>query len=151
MRVERLCLAAAAAWLAAQVPVPAAAADGVATRLFFGSAIPESKQPCNVLFERVTDELWASFVANVVAEKFPGGFTVVDASGHWKDMESGAAVREDSHMLVLVAVRPDERNIATVIETYLDLFCQDAVLRIDTRVDFDFVTKDEVWPAAAAE
>ena len=120
---------------------PAFAVKGVETQLFFGSAIPEEKQPCNGILTSVTDELWESFVAFYVADAFPQGFTVVEATGHWKDQATDKPVSDDSRVLILVAAQPDEPKIQGLIKFYLRLFCQDAVLRIDNGIDFDFVSE----------
>ncbi len=120
---------------------PAFAGKGVETQLFFGSAIPEKKQPCNGVITSVTDELWESFVAFYVADAFPQGFTVVEATGLWQDQATGKPVSENSRVLILVAEKPDEQKIQGLIKFYLKLFCQDAVLRIDNGISFDFVSE----------
>jgi hypothetical protein len=120
---------------------PALAVKGVETQLFFGSAIPEEKQPCNGILTRVTDELWESFVAFYVADAFPQGFTVVEATGLWQDQATSKPVSENSRVLILVAAQPDEQKIQGLIKFYLKLFCQDAVLRIDNEINFDFVSE----------
>jgi hypothetical protein len=120
---------------------PAFAVKGVETRLFFGLAIPETKQPCNNILTSVTDQLWETFVARYIVGRFPDGFTVAQATGHWKDQTTGNPVSENSRVLILVAEKPEEQKIETLIQIYLALFCQDTVLRIDNAVIFDFVAE----------
>ncbi len=148
-RTKFLLSAAMGLWLAGLLiaTTPALAADaGFEYQAFFGAAIPASKQPCNGILTSVTDDLWESFVANSVAAEFPDGFTVANASGHWKDDSAKNPVSEDSRVLILVAKQAadDETGakISKLIGVYLKLFCQHSVLLVETPVVFHFVSGD---------
>ena len=138
-------------WLAGLLiaTAPALAADkGFEFQVFFGTAIPQNKQPCNGILTSVTDDLWESFVANNIAKEFPHGFTVANASGHWQDAQTGAPVSEDSRVLILVAKDADEAatldKLAGLITFYLNQFCQDSVLYISTPMFFAFAGGEDV-------
>ncbi len=150
-RTSLLLSAAMGLWFAGPLiaTAPALAADdGFEYRAFFGAAIPESKQPCNGILTSVTDDLWESFVANYVAEEFPHGFTVANASGHWQDAETGAPVSEASRVLILVAKDADDAatldKLAMLITFYGNQFCQDSVLYIRTPMVFEFLSGEDV-------
>jgi hypothetical protein len=113
---------------------PAAAGKGVETRLFFGASIPLEKQPCGGKYTSVNDEAWATFVATFIEKEYDG-FTVEQAIGYWK------GAQERSRVVTLVGDVPDDAKIGRIIAAYVDLFCQDAVLRVDKAMDFDFVAK----------
>lgn len=53
----------------------------------------------------VPDEDWRTFLAETVTPRFPGGLTVLDANGQWRNA-SGAIVREPSKVLLIYS-RPD--------------------------------------------
>ena len=108
---------------------PALAGKGVETRLFFGASIAVEKQPCQDKFLSVTDEAWNWFVAKHIGKAYDG-FTVVEAIGHWK------GTQEKSRVLILVAKEPDEEKITRIMLSYMKTFCQDAVLRVDTDMNF---------------
>jgi len=90
-------------------------------QLFFGRDIPGGGA--------VSDDDWSKFVSDVVAVEFPGGFTVTDGDGAWRDAKTGAAVHEKSK-IVLVDGRatPDfAKKLRHVAETYRTRFRQDSV------------------------
>lgn len=113
---------------------PALAGKGVETRLFFGASIALDKQPCNDQFFSVNDEAWNWFVARYIGKEYEG-FTVETAIGYWK------GAQEQSRVVILVADKPDDSKIGRIIEAYVKLFCQDAVLRVDKVMEFKFVSK----------
>jgi hypothetical protein len=80
---------------------------------------------------RVTPEEWSQFLGEVVTPRFPGGFSVWQASGQWRSA-SGAIVHEPSYVLSLV--HPPGVAIDTAIDelvaTYKERFQQEAVLRV---------------------
>jgi hypothetical protein len=78
---------------------------------------------------RVDDAEWQRFVDDVVVPRFPDGFTVVEASGHWRS-GSGAIERERS-MLLIVLHGGDPASsaaMAAVAAEYRQRFRQEAVL-----------------------
>jgi hypothetical protein len=110
-------------------PAPAAGADhtAVSDRLYFGRAIPAGGE--------VTEADWDAFVAEVIAPRFPDGFTIHRASGHWRG-DDGAAVSEGSFILEVVH-RGDaaaDRAIDEIGRAYRERFDQDAVMRVRTPV-----------------
>ena len=131
-------------WLAGLLiaTAPALATDnGFEYQAFFGAAIPENRQPCKGILTSVTDDLWGSFVTNYVEAEFDG-FTLANASGYWKDDQTGEPVSEDSHVLILVATEvgheDTDAKLVVLIDAYVDLFCQDSVLVIVTPMAFHF-------------
>src|SRR5204862_2987818 len=51
---------------------------------------------------RVTETDWSDFVAREVSPRFPDGFTVVDATGQWRDARRGTIVHEASKLIEIV-------------------------------------------------
>ncbi|MBV9990916.1 MAG: DUF3574 domain-containing protein [Alphaproteobacteria bacterium] len=108
--------------------VPAGAACLLATQkpmteaeLLFGRDIPGGGT--------VSDADWTSFVDTALAVTFPDGFTIDDAQGGWRDVKTGAAVREASK---IVLVDGDGSamfgaRLERVAEAYRKRFHQDAV------------------------
>jgi hypothetical protein len=78
----------------------------------------------------VTDPEWAAFLDSVVTPRFPAGFTVVEAEGHWRGA-TGVVERERTEVVTLLHAG-DERSrlaVAEVAAEYLRRFRQEAVLR----------------------
>jgi hypothetical protein len=119
--------ATAALGLAACAGVPAGRCSGglhaaISDNLYLGTATPSGA---------VTPDAWAAFQRDVVAARFPRGFTVVPASGHWRSA-AGEPVHEASY--VLTVIHPDDRvddaAMAAVAAAYKARFRQDSVLRV---------------------
>jgi hypothetical protein len=100
-------------------------------RLFFGRDIPGGGV--------VTEAQWSAFVAEVIAPRFPDGFTVWRGSGHWKG-DDGVAVSEQT--CVLEVVHRNDPAVDTKLEeiarTYRQRFNQDAVMRIRAPAEMTF-------------
>ncbi len=64
-------------------------------QLFFGQSIAH-RAP-------VSPRDWTSFLRDVVTPRFPGGFTVYDASGQWLNADSHRIARERTKVLVIAA------------------------------------------------
>ena len=108
------------------IPVrrPAAFADTVADRLFFGRDIPGGGG-------MVSDSAWGVFLAEVVTPRFPAGLTVLHAEGQWRE-EDGRIVREASFVLEVVhpAGPAVDAHLREIAEEYKRRFRQEAVMRV---------------------
>jgi Protein of unknown function (DUF3574) len=105
---------------AAQCPLPGQDRYTV-IELFFGRDIP-GRGP-------LTDAEWNDFVARVVTDQFPDGFTVLDGYGQWADQATGRTIREQSKILI-AAADPDsdlKTRIGSVIAAYRTQFHQRSV------------------------
>jgi hypothetical protein len=96
------------------------------TELYFGMDIPGGGT--------VGEEAWSKFLNEEVTPKFPGGFTVVESYGQYKD-KSGAVVKEKSRMLILLypksTRKENDPKIESIRETYKKAFKQESVMRLD--------------------
>lgn len=97
----------------------------VAERLYFGT-----ERPGGV----VSDADWDAFVDDMIAARFPAGFTTWNAAGGWRGAD-GRALREASH--VVEVMRPADATeadaaIDATIAAYKARFDQEAVLRVRT-------------------
>jgi hypothetical protein len=93
----------------------------VVAELFFGRDIA-GRAP-------VSDAEWARFVVDVIARRFPDGFTVQDGDGEWLDPKSHHVVRERTKVLT-VAVEPSTPpgpRLQTIMDTYKRQFHQSSV------------------------
>jgi hypothetical protein len=90
--------------------------------LYFGRSIPGGGE--------VDDAAWRAFEADVLAPAFPDGYTVLDASGHWRDA-AGAAVAEASRVVLIVHADDGatEQRVRDVVARYRARFRQESVLR----------------------
>lgn len=103
------------------------------SRLAFGRNRPDGGA--------VTDDDWQAFEADTVAGMFPDGFTVLPASGEWRDVASGQTIREPS-MIVEVAHDGSPEAVAairTVATVYKTLFRQDAVMVTTLPANVEFL------------
>lgn len=78
----------------------------------------------------VTEAQWQTFVDDAIVPRFPDGFTVVDAEGHWRGGD-GAIVREPSRMLIVLHAgdAASRRAIEDIAALYRRTFDQESVLR----------------------
>jgi hypothetical protein len=93
--------------------------------LYFGRAIPGGGE--------VGDADWQRFLDAEVTPRFPGGFTVQDASGQWQG--AGGIVREPSkHLTIVLNGAADEtKKLAAIRAAYKNRFRQEAVLLVEYR------------------
>jgi hypothetical protein len=90
-------------------------------QLLFGRAIGTQGE--------VSDSEWQDFLAATVTPAFPGGLTVTDTLGQWRDAATGALVRERSKVVTILiddpaAARP---KLDAIADAYKKRFSQDAV------------------------
>jgi hypothetical protein len=81
----------------------------------------------------VTDAEWRVFVAEHVTPRFPGGFTVLDAVGQYRDRQG--QVQAEATKILLIVHGPDARPRAAIQELrdiYRRLFQQESVLLIES-------------------
>ena len=84
-----------------------------------------------LLFGRsnVSDLNWDRFLSAEVTPRFPGGLTVYDARGQWRNPQTRAISRERTKV-VMIAMPPDagnEARLQEVIEAYKSRFKQQSV------------------------
>jgi hypothetical protein len=112
---------AAAPWLAAALLAGCAGAgcpNETVSRIYLGRDSPRGD---------VDEAQWQAFVADTVAPRFPNGFTVFDARGHWRG-DSGAVVREGTRVVELVRAEADAAAVDAIADAYRSRFAQEAVL-----------------------
>ena len=100
-------------------------AERIYDRLYFGR---------DVRGRILSEEEWQSFVAREIAPRFPAGFTVLDASGQWRDAQQ-KIVREPTKVVELVHEGDPGRRAAiqAMIDAYKNAYQQEAVLLVETR------------------
>jgi hypothetical protein len=78
----------------------------------------------------VDDAQWRGFVDDVIVPRFPDGFTVANAEGHWRS-DDGAIERESSQMVIVLHADDVASNAAVteIADEYKRRFVQEAVLR----------------------
>lgn len=81
--------------------------------------------------EVVSDEAWATFLADTVTPRFPDGLTVVDGAGQWRGSD-GVVQRERSKVLIILTAPGEEglRLTDEISAEYETRFNQESVLRI---------------------
>jgi hypothetical protein len=98
------------------------------TELYFGRSIPGGGM--------ISDDDWQKFIAGVVTPRFPDGFTVLKASGPYREL-SGKIITEQSELIVFLypASRrtSSRRKIEEIRRAYKTQFKQESVLRLDFR------------------
>lgn len=77
----------------------------------------------------VTDEAWTRFVDQEVTPRFPNGLTVLNATGQWRDTETGRTVQEPSKVLSIIAAQDPATlaRLSEIAEAYKTRFQQQAV------------------------
>lgn len=102
------------------------------TELFFGLSTPAAAPP-DAEPGRVTDREFQEFIESEVTPRFPAGYTVVSADGHWG--ENGKTLKEPSKILILYRPAGSETSakIDAIRAAYKARFHQESVLRVDQR------------------
>ena len=102
-------------------PCELGAAPAVRHLLYFGRNIPGGGV--------VGDSALRLFLADEVSLRFPAGFTIWDATGHWKGA-GGLAETERTVVLMLLLTGAGESDslVRTTAQAYKERFRQEAVL-----------------------
>lgn len=90
--------------------------------LYFGRSIPGGGE--------VDADAWRQFETDVLLRAFPRGYTVLDATGHWRGAD-GAMIGEASRVVVIVHADDSttEATVRDVVARYRATFRQESVLR----------------------
>lgn len=104
------------------------APGAVSDRLFCGLTIPGGGE--------VSEADLQQFVAEVVTPRFPDGFTLYRADGHWG--EGGRTIREPAIVIEILRTPEGERAVGEIAAEYVRRFRQTAVLRVTTPVTMSF-------------
>jgi hypothetical protein len=77
----------------------------------------------------VGDAEWARFAAEIVTPNFPDGFTAYDASGQWRNPQTGEIARDPTKVLIVAVPRsPDlAGRLQAVIDAYKTRYRQQSV------------------------
>jgi hypothetical protein len=106
----------------------------VQTQLFFGTERPDGGPA-------VTERQFTGFVDREVTPGFPGGLTVQEGRGQWRDAH-GVIEKERSYELILLypvaEAAVSDRRIEEIRRAYEKQFAQEAVARVDSRTRVDF-------------
>jgi hypothetical protein len=88
----------------------------------------------------VTEARWARFLAHEITPRFPGGLTVIDGQGQWRDTVRGALVRERSKIVLVIAPDDDvgRDHISAIVAAYKRRFRQQSVAVLTRRVCASF-------------
>jgi hypothetical protein len=94
----------------------------VLDQLYFGLKTPNGE---------VSKKEWELFVNNVIAQKFPNGFTVIDSYGQWLN-KNGEIIKENTKVVQIIHENNPENSkmIDEVIAKYKTKFFQESVLRV---------------------
>jgi Protein of unknown function (DUF3574) len=93
---------------------------GTLSRMYMGQDTPTGA---------VTPAQWQRFVTDVVTPQFPGGFTVIDAKGQWRDAD-GSIKQEDTRVLEIVhdGSPQIQARVRALAHAYKRTFAQQSVL-----------------------
>lgn len=88
----------------------------------------------------VTESRWAKFLADEITPRFPGGLTVIDGQGQWRDPVRGALVRERSKIVLVLAPDDDAArdHISAIVAAYKRRFRQQSVAVLTRRICASF-------------
>lgn len=78
---------------------------------------------------RVSEADFNGFVAKEVSPRFPEGFTVIDATGQWRDARRGTIVHEAAKIIEIVLPSGEDNRpkIEAIVEAYKQQFQQQSV------------------------
>jgi hypothetical protein len=104
----------------------------VETDLYFGMLKPGGGM--------VTAQEWDSFKETQVSAVFAAGSTVMEATGNWRDPQTGKLITEPAHVVICFHKRSQlvSKKIDSLRDLYKTMFKQQSVLRVDKRVNVSF-------------
>lgn len=133
MRIVSLTAAVTLAMVLGCAPRPSTTAAPMAPRcltgqeamvrdaLFFGQSIPGGGM--------IADSAWEAFLTDQVTPAFPSGFTILPASGQWREA-TGHVAKEPTRILLII--HPPSTATDSLLEgikaDYLTRFSQEAVM-----------------------
>ena len=110
---------------AAPPSCPAGARPATIAEAYFGQNV-KTRAP-------VSQAEWVRFMAEIVTPAFPGGLTVLDGTGQWRNA-AGQISREDSKVLLLVLPGQDQAaasaRLAPVTAAWKARFAQESVMTV---------------------
>ncbi len=109
--------------------VHSAGGDWMEYRIFCGA--PESGT--------ISEAEWRQFCDEHVTAEFPDGYTVLEATGYWKSGDASETLREDSHIIVILAPSDAGEKVRRIARQYRLLFQQESVLVTASPADAEFV------------
>ncbi len=82
--------------------------------------------------EAIAEAEWDDYLANSVTPRFPGGLSVLEARGQWRNPATGVLVRQPARVLIIVhsADASSDAAIDDLREDYRQRFEQISVLRV---------------------
>ena len=86
----------------------------------------------------VSEAEWEQFCDQYVTAEFPDGYTTLRATGRWKADEAPATIREDAHVIIILAPSGAKEKVRRIAREYRRLFRQEAVLIVTTPADVTF-------------
>jgi hypothetical protein len=122
-----------------RVPV-ASEDDWVRTELFFGLTKPHGGV--------VSESEWKSFLDTAVTPRFPAGFTVLQAIGHYRGHDH-SHYEEPSRVLVVFHRRgaaEADHTLDQIAREYVKRFDQECVLRTDSPARVTFIAPTPATP-----
>ena len=77
----------------------------------------------------VSEARWSHFVDQEITSRFPGGLSMMDIKGQWRDPRRGIIVREPSKMVIIVlpGESSDHERLDQIMEAYKSRFRQQSV------------------------
>jgi hypothetical protein len=105
----------------------------VETDLYFGLSRPDGST--------ITEKEWNDFKETTLSKVFQEGSTTIEATGNWRDYNTGKLITEQSRMVIFH--HKQSKDISRVIDSvcmrYKILFNQQSVLRVDKRTTVVFL------------
>ena len=120
MKAASMALLMALWTIPAQAACPPGQSEMLTVRLYFGQSMHGKP---------VAASAWRDFVARMVTPRFPGGFTLYDAQGQWRDPRTRRIAREASKVIEIAApqTRDLQVRIAEIRKDYAARFHQQSV------------------------
>ena len=77
----------------------------------------------------VGEAAWSRFLTRQITPRFPGGLTVLNATGQWRDRKRGGIVHEPSKLVIIVTADDASASdkIASIVAAYGQQFRQRSV------------------------
>ena len=88
-----------------------------------------------------SEQQWADFKKNEIAQRFPDGFSVYNVNGAWKTKEGNVHLNIKTWVLIIVRKNTpeDHKKIEEIATEYKKKFNLEAVMITHTKTDLKFI------------
>jgi hypothetical protein len=100
----------------------------------------------------ISQQEFNAFICEHLTPSFPDGSTILNGSGQWLDAAKQITIAEESRTIIVsypsAVFNAKNKAIKKISQEYCNRFGQDAVMRVDQKIEVVFYSQTEAQPQA---